>query len=136
MQKEKAKTPKSQIPNPRSKGKPRAFLIHWNQEELKTKVQLLGSLGFVVALEHEDGARAGKNILTKLPDVIVIYLSRLPSHGRAVAEYFAERKSTRHIPLVFVDGEPEKVAKVKLNIPSGVFTTEDKLPTVLSSLIN
>ncbi|MBI3194631.1 MAG: hypothetical protein HYZ34_09235 [Ignavibacteriae bacterium] len=116
--------------------KPRAFLIHWNKEELTVKVQLLRSFGFVVASEHENGARAEKNIPAKLPDVIVVYLSRLPSHGRAVAEYFAERKSTRHIPLVFVDGDPEKVAKVKLNIPSGVFTTEDKLPSVLSSLIN
>ncbi len=114
----------------------RVFVIHWNKEELSRKVKLLRSFGFTVASEYEDGERAGKNILAKLPDVIVIYLSRLPSHGRAVAEYFAERKSTRHIPLIFVDGEPEKVAKVKLNIPSGVFTTEDKLLTVLSSLIN
>ena len=111
--------------------KPRAFLIHWKKEELAPKVELLRSLGYTVATEHEDGARAGKVIIQSPPDVIVIYLTRLPSHGSATAEYLAERKSTRHIPIVFVGGEPEKVAKVKEKVPSAIYTNEEKVKVIL-----
>ncbi len=108
-----------------------AFLIHWKKEELAPKIKLLRELGFTVATEHEDGARAGKAIIEKPPNVIVVYLTRLPSHGRETAEYLAQRKTTRHIPIVFVGGEPTKVAKVKGRVPSAVYTSEEKLKLIL-----
>ena len=114
--------------------KPRAFLVHWKKEELTSKVKLLREVGFTVATEHEDGAKAGANIKAKRPSVIVIYLSRLPSHGREIAEYFAQTKSTRSIPIVFVDGEPEKIANVRQKVPTGIFTTENKLHKVLQTI--
>lgn len=116
--------------------KRRAFLIHWKKEELGPKVRSLRALGYAVGTEHEDGARAGKNIKENLPDVIVIYLSRLPSHGRETAEYLAEAKATRHIPIVFVGGEPQKVAKVKERVPTGIFSTEARLESVLKKFIH
>ena len=109
----------------------RAFLIHWKKEELSPKVELLRSLGFSVTTEHEDGARAGNAIKEKPPAVVVIYLSRLPSHGRETADYLATAKSTRHIPIVFVDGELEKVVRVKEKVPNAIYTTEDKLKSIL-----
>jgi CheY-like chemotaxis protein len=114
--------------------KQRAFLIHWKKEELSPKAQLLRSLGFTVTTEHEDGGRAGKAIMEKPPDVIVIYLSRLPSHGAETAAYVAQAKPTRHIPIVFVDGEPEKVTKVKKKVPSGIFTTEERFAATIKKI--
>ncbi len=115
--------------------KRRAFLIHWKKEELGPKIRLLRAAGYSVATEHEDGARAGRNIKANLPDVIVIYLSRLPSHGRETAEYLAGAKATRQVPIVFVGGEPQKVAEVKARVPTGIFSTEARLESVLKKFI-
>ena len=37
-----------------------------------------------------------------------IDLGRLPSHGRDIALYLRERKSTRHVPLIFAGGHPQR----------------------------
>ena len=57
------------------------------------------------------------------PVAVVIDLSRMPSGGRAVGVWLRGSKSTRHIPLVFVDGDAEKVAAVREDIPDAVYTT-------------
>ena len=36
----------------------------------------------------------------------MISLDRLPSHGRAVAEWLWEAKKRQHIPIVFLGGQP------------------------------
>ena len=54
---------------------------------------------------------------------VVIDLSRLPSHGRAVAAWLRGSKSTRQIPIVFVGGDASKVDALKKEIPDAVFTT-------------
>ena len=38
--------------------------------------------------------------------------------GREIAVWFRQQKATRHVPIVFVDGEPEKVARVRKDPPS------------------
>jgi hypothetical protein len=57
------------------------------------------------------------------PEAIVIDLSITPSRGRDFAVYLRGAKSTRHLPLIFVDGEPEKVQKIKELLPDAVYTT-------------
>ena len=47
------------------------------------------------------------------PDAVVIDLSRLPSHGREIATAIRGYKQTRQIPILFVDGAPDKVAIVR-----------------------
>jgi hypothetical protein len=51
----------------------------------------------------------------------VIDLTRLPSHGRGVAEMLRQQKATRFVPLLFVGGEPEKVARAREHLPDAVF---------------
>ena len=56
------------------------------------------------------------------PDAVVIDLDRLPSHGREAGVFLRGSKSTRLIPLLFVctegvEGDPEKVARVKETLP-------------------
>lgn len=80
-----------------SKG--RVFLIHWNKLEAEGIAKTLRSWGWDVGFETEDGARGGAAINLSRPDAVVIYHTRLPSHGRATAEYLSQTKSTRSIPL-------------------------------------
>jgi len=45
------------------------------------------------------------------------------------------RKTTRHIPIVFVDGEPVKVSRVKTVLPDAVFTEWPKIGTAVKAAI-
>ena len=78
-----------------------------------------------------DGARGGAKVKADPPSAVVFYLTRLPSHSRATAEYFAQTKATRSIPLIFVGGEAEALEKTRKKIPTGIFISEDKLATTL-----
>src|SRR3990172_2797546 len=76
--------------------------------------------------------RGGTAIKLNPPTAVVVYLTRLPSHGRATAEYLAEAKSTRAIPLIFVGGEGEALEKTKKEIPKATYISEDKLEKALA----
>jgi len=87
--------------------------------------------------EEQSGAlkAAGHEITEdKLCDAVVINLNRLPSHGREVATALRGSKSTRHIPIVFVEGAPEKVAPIRQLLPDAVYTTWPKVAAVLKKL--
>jgi CheY-like chemotaxis protein len=95
-------------------------------------VAVVRSAGFEAEyLSDPKGAAVAKAISSSPPDAVVIDLSRLPSHGREIGVWLRNRKSTRHIPLVFVGGEPEKREKVKAVLPDAVYATESELASVL-----
>ena len=76
-----------------------------------------------------------RQIKASPPDAVVIDLSRRPSGGREVAHSVRGTRATRHLPIVFVDGEPEKVKKTKQFIPDATFTTWARIQTVLPKAI-
>jgi hypothetical protein len=55
------------------------------------------------------------------PDAFVIDLTRMPSGGRDMGIALRESKATRHVPLVFVGGAPDKIATVKKSLPDAIF---------------
>jgi len=112
--------------------KGRLFLIHWNQTEAEAHAQKLRDEGWQVELEFEDGARAGKAIKSAPPDAVVIYLTRLPSHGRQTAHYLTETKATRQVPIVFVGGQSEALQKTKAELPEAIYTSQEQLSRALS----
>ncbi len=62
------------------------------------------------------------------PDLFLIDLTRLPSHGREMGVAIRNSKHLRSVPvMVFYDGEPEKVERVKQVIPDAVFVSSAKL---------
>lgn len=98
-----------------------AVLIHWNAAEAAPRVAELRAAGFNA--EHflpQSGA--GLRVLRdNPPDAILIDLARLPSQGRAVGIELRKHKATRYVPLVFVGGEPEKVAATRKLLPDAVY---------------
>ena len=112
----------------------RIFLIHWHALEAAELATPLEQAGWQVETEAEDGARAGKRLLANPPVAAVIYLTRLPSHGRETAHFLRSSKAGRTIPIVFVDGAEEKVATVREKVPDGIFTTSARLQQVLERL--
>jgi hypothetical protein len=59
-----------------------------------------------------------------LPDVLVISLARLPSHGRQVARWFWETKARRAVPIVFVGGTADKVEATRARFATAIYCSE------------
>src|SRR5687767_15875933 len=110
-------------------------LVHWNESEGLERQKQLQALGFEVAYDFGDSLFVSRQIKAGPPDAVVIDLSRLPSSGREVAHSVRATKATRHLPIVFVDGEPEKVEKTRQFIPDATFTTWGRIKTALAKAI-
>ncbi len=118
--------------NPDAVGKMEAIvrLIHWSQAEAKEMATMIKSGHYKVehSLLPQDTIRETKE---KPPAAVVIDLSRLPSQGRDVAANLLQYKSLSNVPFIFVDGDPEKVAKIKSVFPDLVYTHRDGLVSAL-----
>ena len=100
----------------------RVFLFHWNAGEARERAARLARLGYNAVIPRFTSGADLKRIAADPPDAFVIDLSRLPSHGREVAAALRGRKATRHVPIVFVDGAPQKRERVRALLPDATFT--------------
>ena len=99
----------------------RIRLIHWNAAEAEERAARLTDPDFQV--DHAPLDPAGLRALrTSPPDALLIDLGRLPSHGRDVGVAMRQTRATRGLPLVFVDGDPAKVERVRQLLPDAVYT--------------
>lgn len=98
----------------------RVRLIHWDPGTARVTADLLREAGYRVDAKPFDAA-AFRALKQSPPDAVVIDLGRVPSHGRDVALGIRRAKATRHVPLVFVEGDPSKVARIRKQIPDAVY---------------
>jgi hypothetical protein len=110
---------------------PRVRFFHWNADEAKPGIKKLRAAGYSVSYKVPGPGFMGE-IRKQKPIAIVIDLGRLPSQGRDLGMAVRDSKSTRHLPIVFVGGDPEKVERFKkqilVNAPSGFEQTLGDLP--------
>ncbi|MEW6322028.1 MAG: hypothetical protein AB1635_13195 [Acidobacteriota bacterium] len=109
----------------------RVRLIHWNGPEGRERALRLSGMGHEAEFGVLDGPSGLRAVRVNPPDAFVIDLSRLPSHGREVGLALRTFKDTRHVPLVFVDGSPEKVARIRALLPDATYTTWGRLKAAL-----
>lgn len=109
----------------------RVLLIHWHAGEATGRVERLRKAGYDAESHSEQDGTSFRVIRDAPPDAFVIDLSRVPSHGRDLGVWLRQQKPTRHVPLVFVGGDPEKVARVKKLLPDAVFTEWSKIRSAL-----
>lgn len=112
----------------------RIRLIHWKPAEASQEAEKLRAAGYEVELESLTPASL-RGLKKNPPDAVVIDLSRLPTQGRDLALTLRKFKSTRHMPLVFVEGEQEKVKPIKRFLPDVVHTTYGQIRDVLKHAI-
>lgn len=112
--------------------KNKLFLFHWNKAEATSLAKNFRNEGWTVGVESKDGAHGGKKVVNNPPDAVLIYLSRLPSHGRATAGGLRSLKATREVPIVFVDGEREAREQTKAVVPDAIYTTSAKVKDILA----
>ena len=112
----------------------RVRLIHWNEDEAAERGERLRRIGYRV--DHRVPVSASlKSLFDQLPDAFVVDLSRLPSHGREMAASLGERKTTRHVPILFVGGEASKVERVRRTLPDALFTCWESIERDLERAI-
>ncbi len=97
-------------------------LIHWNAVEAKERVDRLRRAGFKAESLTPQGAPSLREAGGHPPQAFVIDLTRLPSQGRAVGIFLRQQRATRHVPLIFVGGQAEKVESVRRLLPDAVYT--------------
>ena len=106
-------------------------LIHWNEDEAEERTQLLKNAGFEVNPQPPAGSNFLKDLESENPGAVLIDLFRLPSQGRDLGLSIRKRKGTRHIPIVFVGGDPGKVQKIKEILPDAIYGDWDEITTLL-----
>lgn len=112
----------------------RIRLIHWKAEEAAARIETLRAAGYEVEYSELNG-ESYKALRNNPPTVFVIDLSRLPSHGMEVGTGLRGFKATRTVPLVFVEGETEKVERIKRILPDATYTTWSRIRSSLKKAI-
>ena len=113
-------------------------LIHFNEDDGLERRKQLEAFGFEAAYDFVEGQGLTpvlRNLRASPPDAVVIDLTRLPSHGREVARALRGSKATRHVPIVFVDGDPDKIKTTKALLPDAAYTTWGRAKAAISKAI-
>src|SRR5438045_3735285 len=113
----------------------KTVLIHWNPDEGALCVKALERAGVEAVLCTPRGGAGLREFAAAPPDAFVIDLSRLPSHGRAVAQFLRQQKATRFVPLVFAGGAPEKIARTRDLLPDAQFTDWPRIRQTLRTAL-
>jgi hypothetical protein len=113
----------------------RVRLIHWNEAEAKERGKLLRAAGYDADYLLPRGPALLRQLRKGVYAAVVIDLCRLPSHGREVGVAIRYQKSTRHVPLVFLGGDPEKVERVRKLLPDATFTEWSRVRGALRQAI-
>jgi hypothetical protein len=113
----------------------RIRLIHFNASEAQKRIEQLQNSGYSVDCEMLDP----RTILNKLkadpPSAIVVDLTKQPSLGRDLALILRKYKNTRYVPLVLVEGDQEKVARIQEVLPDAIYATWKNIRNSLKKAI-
>ena len=105
------------------------FYVHWNEAEWQNRVKTIHRNGIHVTGAWKSGAH--NDLMKQLPDVLVISLDRLPSHGRTLARWFWESKKRQQVPIIFEGGLDEKTIPIRAQFPKAKFVENGKVLEVL-----
>src|SRR5438105_6831238 len=99
----------------------RVRLFHWNAIEAKPLIAQLQAGGYTVDYPSDKVLeRRFRSLRESPPHAVVIDLTRLPSQGRHLAVAIRSKKTVRNIPMVFVDGDPKKVERIRAELPDAI----------------
>ena len=114
---------------------PRVRLVHLRALEAVERIATLHALGYDVAFDPLEDRDALKKVWETPPDAYVFDITRVPSHMRELAISLRERKTTRHVPMVFVGGDPAKVTRLREVLPDAAYAAWDDVGDALADAI-
>jgi CheY-like chemotaxis protein len=114
---------------------PRVRVFHFKEAEAGPLLSALRTAKHTIEYSAQTSTALFQAIRAHPPDVFVIDMNRAPSHGRYVAIFIRQSPKTRSVPVVFVDGDAEKLAKTREVLPDCEYTTLAKLPAAIRKAI-
>lgn len=114
----------------------RIQLIHWKVDESKRLAEKLSSEGYTVNNQLPINQQFFKKLRANPPQVMVIDLSRLPSQGRDFAINIRTHKTTQAIPIIFTDGDPEKINNIQQILPDAIYCGWNEIAAAIDQAIN
>jgi hypothetical protein len=110
----------------------RVTYVHWDESEAHDVARRLVAGGHEVTVHWAAGEGMQAD---SVPEVLVVSLERLPSHGRAVAQWLWSAQYRRAIPIVFVGGARDPVERAREQFGDAVFCGEHELAAVVTGLV-
>jgi hypothetical protein len=101
----------------------RVVLIHLNAGEGTERAKSLRGAGYNVTTFLPKGLGFLREVRREPPAAVVIDLERLPSVGRDIGIAIRMSKATRHVPIVFAGGAPEKIAGIRKLLPDASYVS-------------
>ena len=99
----------------------RILLIAWNENEARERARRLSGYGHEVKICSSSESTYLRRVRTSPPELFIIDLNRLPSHGRELAAYFRRQKATRMVPILFAGGDRDRVEIARKLLPDAHF---------------
>ena len=113
----------------------RIHIIHWQKNESENYASILRKLGYQVDCSLPENAQFFKSLRASPPDLMIIDLSRLPSQGRDIAINLRSQKSSQNIPVIFVEGDPEKTSRIQQLIPDAFYTRWGEIADAIDQVL-
>jgi len=110
-------------------------LAAWNAAEGRLRRGELERMGYRVVFEPLGAGELLHTLKEEIPGAVVIDLTRSPAQGRDLAVALRVQRATRHLPLVFVGGSPEKVAGVRKILPDAEFASWAEVSSALGRVL-
>jgi len=104
----------------------RIRLIDWDEVGAEDRGRGLRGAGHDVFV-FSDRCANPRGLEEDPPDLFVIDLARAPSQGREIAGWLRRRKATRHVPILFIEGDAEKTDRVRAFLPDASFCAGEDL---------
>ena len=101
----------------------RIVVIHPKPEDVASGVATLRRGGHDVRTMWPKGMPEVGPLRRDPPDAFVVDLNRQPAQALALATAFRQLRSLRPVPLVFIQGEPARTARVKAALPDAIYAT-------------
>jgi hypothetical protein len=113
----------------------RVLVIHRDLSEAAERAARLRDQGWTAEVYASLGAKGFRGIRANPPAVALIDLTRLPSYGKAMGVLLRQSPSLRAIPLVFIEGDPEKTAGVREILPDAVIAPWPRIAAAIRRAI-
>jgi hypothetical protein len=110
-------------------------VVHWKEGEAPGLCAGLEAKGFKTQHHPGDAGRVLGALKANPPAAVIIDLSRSPAQGRDLGIALRIFAGTRLVPLLFVEGEEEKVAMVRELLPDATYTSWTHIGKALEGLL-
>lgn len=106
-------------------------LFSFDKINVFKRIAGLEAAGCEVDARAPDGPDFFKKLKLHPSQLFVIDLTRSPSQGRDIGLYLRKAGPTRHVPLLLVGGDEDKVSRVRELLPGAVYTSRQSIKTAI-----